>query len=83
MSTRTYSGRFVANVLADHGFEPKNRSGSHLSLQYEHPDNDDDVRNVTVPVEHDELRRGTLRSIAKQAGAKDFDSFCAWLDRCD
>jgi hypothetical protein len=24
---------------------------------------------------------GTLRSIAEQAGAKDFDDFCAWIER--
>jgi hypothetical protein len=24
---------------------------------------------------------GTLRGIAEQAGAKDFDEFCAWIDR--
>jgi len=29
---------------------------------------------------HDELATGTLQSIAKQAGANDFDEFCDWLD---
>jgi len=35
---------------------------------------------VTVPL-HDELREGTLRDIAESAGARDFDAFCAWIDR--
>jgi hypothetical protein len=33
-----------------------------------------------VPL-HDEVDMGTLRSIAEQAGAKDFDEFCAWIER--
>ena len=49
-------------------------------VYYEHPPNDDDRRHVTVPV-HDELRTGTLRSIAESAGANDFDAFCEWVDR--
>lgn len=83
MSESTFSGREVAKVLIEHGFDPQNRSGSHLRLRYEHPDNDDDVRNVTVPVEHDELRRGTLRSIMEQAGGSDFENFCDWIRNCD
>jgi hypothetical protein len=35
---------------------------------------------VPVPL-HDEVDMGTLRSIAEQAGARDFDEFCAWIER--
>jgi hypothetical protein len=35
---------------------------------------------VPVPL-HDGLSTGTLRDIAEQAGAKDFQRFCEWIDR--
>jgi hypothetical protein len=35
---------------------------------------------VTVPL-HDEHRIGTLREIADEAGAREFDEFCDWIDR--
>lgn len=79
MSRGTFTGRQVASVLIKHGYEPQNRNGSHLRLRYEHPDNEEDVRNVTVPVGHGELSRGTLRSIMEQAGGKDIDRFCSWV----
>jgi hypothetical protein len=28
-----------------------------------------------------EIPEGTLRNIADQCGAEDFDSFCEWIDR--
>ncbi|ELZ59928.1 hypothetical protein C467_02716 [Halorubrum hochstenium ATCC 700873] len=49
-------------------------------MYYEHPTNESDRRRVTVPL-HDELRIGTLRSVADDAGAKDFEAFCDWIDR--
>jgi predicted RNA binding protein YcfA (HicA-like mRNA interferase family) len=47
-------------------------------LAYIHPVTEE-KRVVVVPM-HDEIDTGTLRSIADQAGALDFDSFCEWLD---
>jgi predicted RNA binding protein YcfA (HicA-like mRNA interferase family) len=79
MSPRQFRGREVAKVLTSNGFRVVNREGSHVKLRYEHPERDDDVRVVTVPM-HDEIRESTLRSIAEQAGAEDFDSFCRWID---
>jgi hypothetical protein len=38
------------------------------------------VRSPEVPL-HDEVDIGTVRRIAEQAGAKDFDEFCAWIER--
>ena len=81
MGRRTFSGREVVKVLVNAGgFEWRRTTGDHAQLYYEHPTNEDDRRQVTVPL-HDELQAGTLRSIAEQAGANDFDAFCAWVDR--
>jgi predicted RNA binding protein YcfA (HicA-like mRNA interferase family) len=49
-------------------------TGSHRTFRYKHPETDE-VRTVTVPL-HDELNGGTLREIADEAGAGDFDAFC-------
>jgi predicted RNA binding protein YcfA (HicA-like mRNA interferase family) len=56
------------------------RTGSHVKLRYEHPTNDDDVRVVSVP-QHDRIRIGTLRNIAAQSGAEDFEKWCQWIDQ--
>ncbi|MFC6871937.1 type II toxin-antitoxin system HicA family toxin [Halobellus marinus] len=81
MGRRTFSGREVVKVLVNAGgFDWRRTTGDHAQLYYEHPTNEDDQRNVTVPL-HDELRIGTLREIAEDAGANDFDDFCAWIDR--
>ena len=81
MAKRTFSGREVVKVLVNRGgFEWRRTTGDHAQLYYEHPTNEADKRHVTVPL-HDELRKGTLRGIADDAGARDFDAFCAWIDR--
>jgi predicted RNA binding protein YcfA (HicA-like mRNA interferase family) len=81
MGQRTFSGREVVKVLVNvGGFEWRRTSGDHAQLYYEHPENEDDRRRVTVPL-HNELRTGTLRQIADDAGAQDFTAFCAWIDR--
>jgi predicted RNA binding protein YcfA (HicA-like mRNA interferase family) len=55
------SGSAVERALRRAGFSEASRRGSHLKLR--HPDG----RTVIVPL-HDELARGTLRSILRQAG---------------
>ena len=81
MARRTFSGFEVVTVLVNvGGFEWRRTSGDHAQLYYEHPTNEADQRRVTVPL-HDELRIGTLRRIADDAGARDFEEFCAWIDR--
>jgi len=81
MGRRTFSGIEVVTVLVNMGgFEWRRTTGDHAQLYYEHPTNEDDRRQVTVPL-HDELRTGTLRDIAENAGANDFDAFCEWIDR--
>jgi predicted RNA binding protein YcfA (HicA-like mRNA interferase family) len=81
MGRRTFSGKEVVKVLVNvGGFEWRRTTGDHAQLYYEHPTNEDDRRQVTVPL-HDELRTGTLRDISESAGANDFDAFCEWIDR--
>lgn len=81
MVRRTFSGHEVAKVLVNvGGFEWRRTTGDHAQLYYEHPTNEEDRRWVTVPL-HDELRTGTLRQIAEDAGAEDFEAFCRWIDR--
>lgn len=81
MGRRTFSGREVVKVLVNvGGFEWRRTTGDHAQLYYRHPTNEDDRRHVTVPL-HDELKHGTLRSIAESAGADDFEAFCGWIDR--
>ena len=81
MARRTVSGiEVVKEPVNTGGFEWRRTTGDHAQLYYEHPTNDDDRRQVTVPL-HDELRTGTLRDIAASAGATDVDAFCEWIDR--
>lgn len=79
MVRRRFTGEDVASVLIANGYLPQSRTGSHLTLRYEHPDTGE-VRTVTVAMSG-EIRTGTLRNIARQCGANDFEEFCAWIDR--
>ena len=78
MVRTTFSGREIIAVLRSFGYAPVSRSGSHVRLRYEHPETGE-VRNVDVPM-HTEVRIGTLRSIADQCGAEDFQEWCRWID---
>lgn len=80
MVRKTFSGREIAKVLRTHGFQPVDRTGSHLKLRWESPDTDE-VRVVTVPMKgEDDIPTGTLRTIADQRGAGDFEAWCRWID---
>lgn len=78
MVRTTFSGREIISVLRRFGYRPVSRAGSHVRLRYENPDTGE-VRNVDVPM-HDEVKIGTLRSIADQCGAADFQEWCRWID---
>ena len=80
MPRRIFSGRDVAKVLLQWGFEPVGGRGGHRVFRYENPDTGE-VRTVTVPITHDPIKMGTLREIAAQAGAKDFVAICEELER--
>lgn len=77
MTRRTFTGREVAKALTEMGYQPVDRTGSHLKLRYVHPETGE-VRNVTVPI-HGGIDTGTLRSIATQCGAGEFDAWCDWI----
>jgi predicted RNA binding protein YcfA (HicA-like mRNA interferase family) len=80
MVRKTFSGREIATVLRNHGYERAGRTGSHLKLRWESPDTDE-VRIVSVPMtSEDEIPTGTLHSIADQCGADDFEAWCRWID---
>ena len=66
-------------ALTKNRFHIVDRTGSHVKLRYEHPTNDDDIRVVSVPM-HDSIRIGTLRNIADQSGAEDFQAWCEWIE---
>lgn len=73
-----FSGEDVIDALTKHRFEIVGRSGSHVKLQFVNK-HTDEVRKVTVPL-HGELDPGTLRSIAEQAGANDFQKFKRFIE---
>ena len=56
------SGRECVKALGQVGFYVRRRESSHLILR-----RDDTFAQVVVP-DHDELDKGTLRSILRQAG---------------
>ncbi|ODR80321.1 hypothetical protein BG842_07610 [Haladaptatus sp. W1] len=78
MVRTTFSGREVVKVLTSFGYVPVHRRGSHIRLRYENEDTGE-VRLVDVP-QHDEIKIGTIRSIADQCGAEDFEAWCHWVD---
>jgi predicted RNA binding protein YcfA (HicA-like mRNA interferase family) len=82
MSRAPFSGMEVVKVMVNSGiYEWVRTNGDHAILRWEPPeDHESDARTVPVPL-HDELRRGTVRDIAEQAGARDFEAFCDWIDR--
>ena len=82
MGRGTFSGKEVVKVMVNSGiYEWVRTTGDHAILRWKPPsDHDSDARTVPVPL-HDELSTGTLRDIAEQAGAKDFQAFCDWIER--
>ncbi len=79
MTSSDFSGHEIVKALTKNQFQVVDRTGSHVKLRYEHPTKQDDVRIVIVPL-HKSIRTGTLRSIADQAGAKDFQKFKDWIN---
>ena len=73
-----YDSHEIVKALTEMGFQPVDRTGSHLKLRYIHPETGE-VRNVTVPMGK-EISGTTLQYIAKQCGAKEFNAWCDWID---
>jgi len=61
---RVLSGREVIKTLSKFGFEVVSQRGSHIKLRRVLPDGT--KQTLTVPL-HEELDRGTLKAIIKQA----------------
>ena len=82
MVTRDFSGMEIVKVLGNAGgFAWVRTNGDHAIMKWTvPPDHDTDDRTVSVPL-HDRVPTGTLRNIAEDAGMKDFDEFCRWVDR--
>lgn len=81
MSYSPFSGRDIVKVMVNSGiYEWKRTRGDHAILRWEPPeDQSAGARTVPVPL-HDEISEGTLREIANQAGAKDYQKFKSWID---
>jgi len=79
VSRGTYSGRDIIRALGNWNFRRVDQTGDHVKLRYLNPDTGE-KRTVIVPL-HDELDTGTLRSIADQAGAEDFQKFLDEMDK--
>ena len=77
MQTTDFSDRDVIKVLRKHDYEFVTRTGSHVQMR--EVTETGNVRNVTIPM-HDRISTGTLRNIADQCGAKDFEKWCRWID---
>ena len=58
------SGRQAIKILQKHGFEVSRQRGSHVVLVLESRNG---KRTAVIP-NHRELKKGTLRSIARQSG---------------
>lgn len=82
MVTRDFSGEDIYKVLVNvGGYVHVRTTGDHLILRWDPPEgHDTDSRIVSVPA-HDPVSIGTLRDVAEDAGAKDFEEFCRWIDR--
>lgn len=78
MVRTVFSGQEIVKVLIGFGYVPQSHRGSHVRLRYENADTGE-VRIVDIPL-HDEVKIGTLRSIADQCGANDFHDWCQWID---
>jgi predicted RNA binding protein YcfA (HicA-like mRNA interferase family) len=83
MVRRDFSGEELYKVLVNvGGFRHVRTTGDHLILRWDPPDDhtETEPRIVVVPA-HDSVSIGTLRDIADDAGAKEFEAFCSWIDR--
>jgi predicted RNA binding protein YcfA (HicA-like mRNA interferase family) len=80
MAYADFSGREIVRALRSKNFRPVDRTGSHVKLRYDHPENDE-VRIVTVPLtDADQISQDTYRSIAEQCGATDFERWIEWIE---
>jgi len=63
MNIRNIKSKEVVKILQKHGFEIKRQSGTHIIMR-------NNGKIVVVPVHHEIMPIGTLKSIERQAGIK-------------
>lgn len=81
MVRRHFPGRDIVKVLSNHNYTFVGREGSHVRMRWDLPsEHNSEVRLVSIPVGH-EVGGNTLRNIADQCGAEDFEAFCRWINR--
>ncbi|NLV10437.1 addiction module toxin, HicA family [Halomicrobium mukohataei] len=83
MVTCDFSGEDIYKVLVNVGnFQHVRTTSDHLILKWTPPADHEgtETRTVAVPA-HDSVSIGTLRDIADDAGAENFEAFCTWIDR--
>lgn len=83
MPRQRFSGLEIIKALTSYDFRIVDRTGSHVKLRLDREDLDR-PRIVSVPMANaDDIPPGTMRSISRQSGAKDFQKWCAWIeDNC-
>jgi predicted RNA binding protein YcfA (HicA-like mRNA interferase family) len=79
VSRPTFSGEDIISALDNWDYKKVGQTGSHAKLRYINPDTGE-KRTVIVPY-HNELDTGTLKSIAEQAGARDFQNFLDEMEK--
>ena len=82
MPYASFDGIEIIKALRRRKFRPESHVGSHIKLRFENPDDEDDVRIVTVPLtDADNISQGTYRSIANQCVHEDTDAdFEKWIN---
>ena len=63
MKLRNVKSKEIIKILQRNGFEIKRQSGTHVILR-------NNGKMVVVPVHHETMPTGTLKSIEKQSGLK-------------
>jgi len=63
MKLKNVKSKEVVKILQRNGFEIKRQSGTHVILKK-------NKKMVVVPIHHETMPTGTLKSIEKQAGLK-------------
>jgi predicted RNA binding protein YcfA (HicA-like mRNA interferase family) len=63
MKVKNIKSKKVVKILQENGFEIKRQSGTHVILRK-------DEKMVVVPIHHEIMPIGTLKSIEKQSGLK-------------
>lgn len=81
MVTREFSGEGSEIDRSVPGTSDTAASGSHAIVEWTTPaDHGTESRRVTLSI-HGRIGLGTLRNVAEQAGADEFDALCGWRER--